>query len=235
MERGTGPSTPSSAAPSRRYDGSRRQADARARRRRVVDAATELFLDHGFGETSIQRIAEEAGVSVQTVYAVFGSKAGILHAAIDVAVGGDDEDVLVRERPENAWVIEERDPRRWVREMAGFVRRSHERSAAIIHLLESVAGADETLAELVDALVAARREDAGFAVANGPLDPPSVGLTEAEAADLIGLWASVAGWIELVQRSGWTPDRYEDWLGDLFERQLVGPRPAEGGPPGDGT
>lgn len=221
MEQGPEASSPSS----RRYDGSRRQADARARRRRVIDAATALFLDQGFGDTSIQRIAEEAGVSVQTVYAVFGSKAGILHAAIDVAVGGDDEEVLVRERPENAWVVEERDPRAWVHRMARFVRRSHERSAAIIHLLESVAGADETLAELVETLVTARREDAGFAVVNGPLDPAAVGLTADEAADLIGMWASVAGWIELVGRSGWTPDRYEEWLGALFERELVGPPP----------
>ena len=219
------PDEMSSTSP-RRYDASRRQADARARRRRVIDAATELFAEHGFGDTSIQRIADEAGVSVQTVYAVFGSKAGILHAAIDVAVGGDDDDVLVRERPENAWVTEERDARAWVRRMATFVRRSHERSAAIIHLLESVAGADETLAELVDTLVAARRDDAGFAVANGPLDPASVGLTPEEAGDLLGLWAGVAGWVELVGRSGWTPDRYEAWLGDLFERELVGPPPS---------
>lgn len=221
MERGPEPSTPSS----RRYDGSRRQAEARARRLRVIDAATSLFLAHGFGDTSIQRIAEEAGVSVQTVYAVFGSKAGILHAAIDVAVGGDDEEVLLRDRPENAWVAEERDPRTWVRAMAHVIRLTHERGAAVIHLLESVAGTEETLAELVETMTTARREDSRFAVTIGPLDPAAVGLTADEAGDLIAMFAAVWGWVELVMRGGWAPDRYEDWLGDLLERELVGPRP----------
>ena len=75
--RGDDPATP----PARRsYDASRRQADAVDRRRRVIDAAEELFLSVGYGTTSINEIARAADVSPQMIYASFGSKAGILRA-----------------------------------------------------------------------------------------------------------------------------------------------------------
>lgn len=215
-----GPDEMSSSSP-RRYDASRRQADARARRRRVIDAATELFAEHGFGDTSIQRIADEAGVSVQTVYAVFGSKPGILHAVVDVAVGGDDEEVLVRDRPELAWVSEERDPEKWLVAMAAFITGAHRRSARLLHLVESVAGSDPALAELAASLNAARRSDSLFAIANGPIVASAAGRTEAEAADLLSALGGVPVWIELVERGGWTPERYEAWLLDALRRDLL--------------
>ncbi|MGB8505622.1 TetR/AcrR family transcriptional regulator, partial [Mycobacterium sp.] len=69
----------------RTYDNSRRRADAEGRQRRIVDAATALFVEQGFGGTSIDQIAAAADVSPQTVYATYGSKAAVLSRAIDVA------------------------------------------------------------------------------------------------------------------------------------------------------
>src|SRR5262245_61143361 len=89
----------SSRNPPRKYDASRRQVQARERRRRIVDSATRLFLDQGFGATSIKQIAEAADVAVPTVYAAFDSKAGILGHAVNVAIVGDDEQVALSERP----------------------------------------------------------------------------------------------------------------------------------------
>ena len=79
----------------RAYDGSRRQADALERQRRIVAAATDLFIRQGFGATSINQIASAADVSAQTIYATYTSKAGVLAKAIDVAVAGDFDDVPV--------------------------------------------------------------------------------------------------------------------------------------------
>src|SRR4051794_11593353 len=92
--------TPSaSSRPNRRYDASGRQAEADERRRRVVEAGRELFLEQGYGATSIKAIAEAAGVSAPTVYAQFESKAGILARIVDVALAGDHEESgLARER-----------------------------------------------------------------------------------------------------------------------------------------
>jgi AcrR family transcriptional regulator len=75
-----------------------REARARQTRQHVLAAASTLFVADGYGATSIQAIADEAGVAVQTVYAVFGNKRSILAELLDVAIAGDDEQVSINER-----------------------------------------------------------------------------------------------------------------------------------------
>ena len=91
-----------------------RAARTRATRRRIVDAAAELFVERGYGVTTLEQIAARAGVAVQTVYFHFGNKRTVLKEAVDVAAVGDDEPVALLERP---WLDElraEPDPRRVV-------------------------------------------------------------------------------------------------------------------------
>ena len=91
-----------------------RAARTRATRRRIVDAAAELFIERGYGVTTLEQIAARAGVAVQTVYFHFGNKRTVLKEAVDVAAVGDDEQVALLERP---WLEElraEPDPRRVV-------------------------------------------------------------------------------------------------------------------------
>src|SRR5436190_12529897 len=126
----------------RTYDSSGRQAAAEERRRRVVEIAHDLFLSDGYGPTSIARVAEAAGVSAPFVYAAFGSKAGILGAVVDVAVAGDHEEGLVRDREEARTVAAASEASEWIRLGAHFTRVVHERSAAALHLVTSVAGSD---------------------------------------------------------------------------------------------
>src|SRR5688572_20325038 len=82
----------------RSYNASGRQAQAAANRRSVIGAASELFLADGYGRTTIAAIAARAGVSPETIYGHFGSKAELLHKVWDVTVGGDDQDVVFHER-----------------------------------------------------------------------------------------------------------------------------------------
>src|SRR5258708_36772001 len=89
----------------RRYRSSLRDAQARRTRQRVLDAATAVFLDRGYGGATIRAIAAEAKVSVPTVEALFGTKARVLKAAIDVAIAGDDEPVAVLVR---SWAADHR-------------------------------------------------------------------------------------------------------------------------------
>src|SRR5262245_26175149 len=117
----------------RNYDASRRQDDARARRRRVVEVAHDLFLERGYGSVTIQEIAREAGVSAQMIYASFGSKAGILSEAVDQALVGDDEAIPLFEREENQAAIANTEPRAFVAAISGTITSLHERSARILH------------------------------------------------------------------------------------------------------
>src|SRR5258708_6714145 len=75
----------------RRYDNSRRQAQARATHRKVIDAAKRLFTEHGYPATTIEAIAEAADVSLPTLYRLFGSKRALLAAVLDTSFGGDDQ------------------------------------------------------------------------------------------------------------------------------------------------
>src|SRR5260221_11599483 len=75
----------------RRYRSSLRDAQARRTRQRVLDAATAVFLDRGYGGATIRAIADGAKVSVPTVEALFGTKARLLKAAIDVGIAADGE------------------------------------------------------------------------------------------------------------------------------------------------
>lgn len=74
---------PTSEMPTRKYDAPRRRTKAEANRRSVLEAARGLFVTSGFSQTTIDAIASEAGVSPQTVYGVFGSKASLLLALLD--------------------------------------------------------------------------------------------------------------------------------------------------------
>jgi AcrR family transcriptional regulator len=68
--------------------------------RSIIEAATALFVELGFGATTIDQIATAAKVSPQTIYATYGSKAAVLFRAIDVAVAGDyDEAPLLQRVP----------------------------------------------------------------------------------------------------------------------------------------
>ena len=76
----------------------RRQRSMRTRAR-VVDAGEQLFVERGYLATTIEAVAERAGVAAQTVYYVFGTKRNLLAAVLDASIAGDVEPVAVLERP----------------------------------------------------------------------------------------------------------------------------------------
>jgi AcrR family transcriptional regulator len=214
-----------SAAPStprRHYDGRRRRADARARQRRVVEAATRLFLDQGYGTASVTQIAAEADVSPQSVYATFGSKAGLLSRAVDVALVGDDEPVAMRDRPESQAVDAVPDPVERLRAAARQTRAVHERSAALLDLVERVSGADPAVAELAANRQAGAREDAERFVAGFPASERRSDRSVGELADVMTVLVSARNWMSLVVDKGWSPDRFEAWLADTYMHQILG-------------
>src|ERR1700674_2084763 len=108
----------------RRYDASGRQERARARRRARALQAMELFEHDGFQPTTIAAVAERAGVSAESVYKAFGTKAAVAKAVLDFVIAGDDQPVPIAQRPEIQVVIEEPDMRRKIElYVRGFVRR----------------------------------------------------------------------------------------------------------------
>ena len=74
---------------------------AQQNRQAVLEAATALFAERGWS-ASVRDIARSAGVSVETVYAHFGSKIDLFNQVVDGAVDGDDDPVALVDRPEFA-------------------------------------------------------------------------------------------------------------------------------------
>jgi len=77
------------------------------RRKAVLDAALDLFLQDGFAATSLDRVIEKAGGSRRTIYQTFGGKEGLLRAAVSEACGDLFESLaspeqLLQESPEQA-------------------------------------------------------------------------------------------------------------------------------------
>src|ERR1700694_2292781 len=130
----------------RRYDASGRQERARARRRAMVLAAKELFERDGFPPTTLAAGAEWGGVSGESVYKAFGTKAAVAKAVFDFVIAGDDEPVPIAQRPEIQVVIDEPEVRRKIEiYVRGFVRRQH-RSAKTQVIIRDAGHVDEPAA-----------------------------------------------------------------------------------------
>src|SRR5215471_16139343 len=89
-----------SRAVNRPYDNSRRQAQVRATRLRIIEAAKILFIERGYPATTLEAIADAADTSLPTLYRLFSSKPALLKAVLDVAFGGDDQPIALADRPE---------------------------------------------------------------------------------------------------------------------------------------
>ena len=95
------------ATTNKREPGSRHHSPLRANqatqtREAIVSAAIGLFSDRGWTATTLPMVAAEAGTSVDTIYATFGTKSALMMAAVDVAIVGDDEEDAMVDRPDFA-------------------------------------------------------------------------------------------------------------------------------------
>jgi AcrR family transcriptional regulator len=209
---------------SRRYDSSGRQAAAAETRRRIVRAASDLFVEHGWAGTTVAAVAEVAGVSAPTVFAGFGSKALLLKAAIDVALAGDDRAVPVSARPTARWVAEAPSAAEVLARYAVMMGELAQRAGPIYEVLLRAAGSDPELSSLLADLEQQRlRAASGVAAAvqeRGGLPP---GRTVDEARDVIWLCNAPELYVNLVRRRRWSTKRYVAWARDALTKLVLEP------------
>lgn len=209
--------TEEAARPRRAYRSPRREQQAAETRALVVAAAARLFGEHGWAATGMREVARAAGVSVETVYASFRSKADLLRAAIDVAVVGDSAPVPLDQRPEFA-ALGSGTRRQRAHATARLVTGINQRTAGVVLALREAAASDPELAEWMREREQRRRINVGQGaalVAGRAVAPEEVD----------GLWAVLAVEVYqlLTELRGWTPQQYEMWLADVLDRLLPGP------------
>jgi AcrR family transcriptional regulator len=124
------------------YHSPLRARQAAETRHAIVNAAITLFRDRGWAATTLPMVAAEAGTAVDTIYSAFGSKSGLLMAAIDLAIAGDDDPTSMIDRPELAeFAIGTRTDR--LRTGVRFTMGVYERSVPILRALQEAAASDE--------------------------------------------------------------------------------------------
>lgn len=143
----------------RKYDSSRRQAQARETRRLITEAARELFFERGYSGTTLDAIAQAAGVATETVYAVFGNKRTVLAHILDVAVGGDDQPVRLLDRPGPQAVLHAADQHTQIKMFAHDITEILGRAAPVMELIRSAARTEPDTDEVLQNLLRRRLEN----------------------------------------------------------------------------
>jgi AcrR family transcriptional regulator len=205
------------------HDGSRApQARTRLARRAVLDAARTLFLERGYGTTTIEAISDASEVPQATVYRLFASKRGILKSLIDTSIAGDDEPIPLVERGHVRSLLDEPGPKRSLAGLAAISVDINTRTAPIYRILVGAASSDPDAAAILDELTRQRQEGQGrVAAALARSKALRPGLSASDAGDIVHALASPELHHLLVVDRGWPPDRYERWLADTLVSQLL--------------
>jgi AcrR family transcriptional regulator len=205
-------------SPGRRYLSKLRQQQADETRRRIADAARRLFVAAGFAGTTVEAIARAAGVATQTVYAVFGSKPGILVELLE-RTALDPGEALIKQFEAT------RDPVAKLRLASRFARQLYDAERSELELLRATGVVAPELSEM-DREKGSARFDAQSSLVedlarSGRLRPD---LDVAAARDILWTFTSREFYRLFVLERGWSSDRYEAWLGRLICDALVTPQ-----------
>lgn len=210
----------------RRYESPRRRAQAAETRRQILAGAQRLFEEQGYGATTMAAIATEAGVALKTVYLAFETKSGVLRALWNVLLRGDDDPVPVGRREWYRSLLEEPDPERQVRLLAGSSRAVKERIGKLLGVIRHAAPVDADIAALW-ARIESEFYDNQRLVVESLAEKKALreGLDVTGGADILWTLNHPDVWLLLVGERGWTPERFEQWLGDTVCAQLLRPGP----------
>ena len=207
----------------RGYDSTRRRAQAAETQRAVLRAAHDLFVAQGYGRTTIAEVARTAGVSAETIYAAFGTKANLLHRVWDVTIGGDDREVAYHERPEVLALGAEPDLARRLRMQAALFTETAHRIVPFLLAVQSAAGTEPAAAAMVAEI--GRQRLAGIGVmAAAAAASGQLAVSEETCRDVV--WATTDGalWLRLVGERGWPDEDFARWLGDTWVQMLIRPQ-----------
>jgi AcrR family transcriptional regulator len=206
----------------RRYNATHRKAQARETRRKIIEAARQLFTERGYTGATIEAIAQAAEVAPETIYAVFGNKRALLARLIDISVGGDDEPIPILQRPGPRAVMQEPDPHRQLQGFAQDIASILERVAPIFEIMRLAAKTEPDIAALLQALLKERFQNMTIFVQRlsdrGPL---RVGLDVTQAAEIVWTLTSPEVFQLLTTDRGWSKAQYSQWLADTLTRLLL--------------
>lgn len=190
----------------RRYTSTRRARQAAQTRADILDAATRVFGERGWAGTTVQAVADEAGIAVETIYSGFGSKKQLLRAALDVAIAGDTDDEPLADRAEYGAIGRGGLDARLcagVQLLSGI----HGRTAPLWRAMRAAAAADTEIATWCAEYERRRHDQIAHAlslVLGRTVDGPLL--------DLLWTYLGPEVYAQLVIERGWAVDAYHEWM-----------------------
>ncbi len=204
----------------RRYDSSRRREQAARTRGAILDVARLQFLEDGYAATTVASIATAAGTSVETVYKAFGGKPGLVRALWQRGLAG--RGTVPAPVRSDALSATETDPVAVLRGWGQFTTELAPLGAPIMLLIRAAAATDPEMAALLaesdDQRRTRMRHNARRLHRRGWLRP---GVTLAQATDILWTYSSAELYELLVIKSGWTINRYGQFVGDALIAALL--------------
>jgi AcrR family transcriptional regulator len=191
-----------------------RQRQALETRHAIAHAARDLFAERGYSATSIEAVANEAGVAARTVYAIFGTKKAILGAICEEWLAESGVMEAAAER------VKERDLRRRLALVARSSRRQWESERGVVAMLEGAAASDAEVARMLAGWKDDRARSLHSVVVGLESDLKSE-IDSDRAGAIIRALTGAEVYAELTAGEGWTGDEYETWLGGLLGDLLV--------------
>jgi AcrR family transcriptional regulator len=193
----------------------RREVSALATRDEILRVARRLFAEEGYAATSIQRVAAEAGVSVQTIYSSVGSKAALVLALNDLI----DEEAGLREA--TAALEAETRPERMIALGVRITRQLNERCGDLVRVLVSTAPSEpDVAATYEEGLTRHRRGVTALSRRLDQLDALAPSMSAEQAAAAFAMMTSPASWLQLTA-DGWTFDEAEEWMSASLSTLLL--------------
>ena len=187
----------------------------------MLDSARVLFIGDGYAATTMDRIAEHAGVAVQTLYYTFRTKGHLLCEVVEVTAAGDEDAPPVAQRA-------------WVQDMLAAPSRQRVLALAVEHGADifvraaplwpavAEAGGDPQVAHYWRGVSTDRRAGQARMVAKlGELDALRAGLDEQRATDIVVVLFGHDVYRSLVGEAGWSVPAYKGWLLTALAQQLL--------------
>ena len=206
----------------RKYKSSRRQAQARETRRQIAEAACSLFFERGYSGTTIDAIAQTAGVASETVYSIFGSKRKVLSHLMDISIGGDDKNIRLLDRPEPQAVLHDNDQHAQIMMFSQGITEILARAAQLFEVMRSAAMTEKEIANLMQNMLKERLENmttfATYLASNGGLNE---GMDIPMAGEMVWTITSPEVFLLLTRDRNYSKERYATWLESTLTRLLI--------------
>ena len=193
-----------------------RERQAHETRRRIVEATRQLLEAEGYAGMTVEAVARRAEVSVQTVYAVFGSKTGILAELLNQTTFGANYENTVRE------TLEEKDPEARLRGAARIARQIHDAQQSGFDLLRGAGVVAPELARLEQERERIRYErEEAMIVSLRDAKRLRPELSYRTARDILWTLTGTDLYRMLVRERRWSSQKYQDWLADTLVHSLL--------------